>query len=93
MAKIFALNYDKEKTMTGVDTEDVTDVEVLVVSGDEILIIHKKNGEEIGIDGDQNGSRAVSFFDGRYTVYPEEFDSWMKRKSSYDGLLQIEEED
>lgn len=82
MSEVFALDYDSEKVMTGIDTADVDHIRVLILSGDEILTITTKSGKTVEVDA--SNCREINYYDGQYDVNPAELGEWMKRTSSYD---------
>ena len=73
------------------DLEDILDITVLVLSGDEILKITKKNGEYMEEDSDRH-SRCLNFHDAEYTVFNStlginKIEAWGKRKTSNDWVF------
>ena len=66
--------------------KDILSITVIVLSGDEVLHVVKKNGETIEEDSDRHG-RCISFYDGQYTIYNSstglnKIKAWRKRKDS-----------
>ena len=83
-----------------VDMEEVLDIYLMILSGDEILRVHRKNGNEEIIDTHEF-DRIESIYQGGYRIYdssnpdstlditnqPE----WLNRKSSDDYLATLYE--
>lgn len=90
--KIFAMDWESKKHEIDVDVEDVTSVDVTVVSGDEILSIVTKSGIQHTYDAGV-GRRIMNFYDGEYTVTEKKLGEWMGRKSSYEWLWRDERDD
>ena len=89
MAKqtMYVLDYKGKKHYIDVAVEDVEYVDVEILSGDEVLTIHLRNGDGKEVDaGDFIGGRLISEYHGRYTVPADQLDKWNKRKESYDWL-------
>ena len=86
MNNIKIMNYNSETFDTGIAIEDVDHIHVTVVSGDELLDIHLKNGEVVFFDSADlaNNRRFIDYYDGSYSVDQEDFENWNQRKSSYD---------
>lgn len=88
--KIRVLNFlDKEKVVNV--KGKIIYIEVLVVSGDEIVYVvtEKPNGvKEIQIfDAQDRGTRrAYQFRDGGYGVTPENIERWNQRTTQYEAL-------
>lgn len=80
--EIFAIDYQRTKKMSGVMTDDVELIMVEVLSGDEVLRILLKDGSIVHFDSCPGG-RLVGYEDGEYLVYPNQFEKWLKRTSSY----------
>lgn len=83
---VFALDYRRRKTDTGIRYEDVERIEVLVLSGDEIIRVFKKGAVEGEVFDGTSDERCIDYYDGHYVVEPEDFEKWHKRKASYDYL-------
>ena len=86
MTNIKILNYNAESFDTGCAIEDVDHIEVSVISGDELIDIHLKNGDTRFFDSADlaDNRRIYGFYDGSYTVTSKNLERWNKRKSSYD---------
>lgn len=71
-----------------VPLEDVESVTVRVISGDELLRVKFKDGDERFLDVAQinNDHRIIGFYDGEYEVLNEDLVKWNKRKDTYDWL-------
>lgn len=82
MSEIFAIDYDDRKVPTGCNAEDVLMVSVTVLSGDELLMIVKKDGSIVQVDPCPGG-RLINYFDYQYIVNKDELPKWMERKTSY----------
>lgn len=82
MSEIFAIDYDDRKVPTGCNAEDVLMVSVTVLSGDELLMIVKKDGSIVQVDSCPGG-RMVDYFDCQYLVSESQLPQWMERKTSY----------
>ena len=79
---IEAIDYMKNRKPTGVDDTEAEEIQVLVLSGDEILTIRKTDGTTV--EADACDDRFMQFYDGRYTV--SDIEKWMARKDAYDGF-------
>lgn len=82
MKEIFAYNYNNERVGTGIDLDSVDFITVTILTGDEVLFIHRTDGTETKFDSCPD--RIEDFFDGRYRVSKDQLEQWMKRKDSYD---------
>lgn len=72
------------------DLEDIVDMTVSVVSGDEVLTVIRMDGSKDRYDSGTN--RIIPYYDGEYTIYHafsdlNILDEWAKRKSPYDYFL------
>ena len=83
------LDYKGNKKTVELDLDNIRLIDLMILSGDEILIVTYKDGTVK--DFDSSSCRAMSFFDGSYPVYDPETDfslledpGWLARKSSYD---------
>ena len=73
------------------ELDDALRISVIVVSGDEILKVRKRDGSLIEEDSDRH-NRCMNFFDGEYTIYDppagiNKIDEWKKRKNSNEWIL------
>lgn len=80
--------YDDKIDVDIGELDDILTISVTVISGDEILHVLKKNGEEIKEDSDRH-FRTIDFYDGQYTIYNSsiglnKIEAWEKRKDSND---------
>ena len=71
--------------------EDILDISVLVLSGDEVLKVRKKNGDYFEEDSDRHGCM-MDFHDAEYTIFNSAFginkiDEWEKRSDSADWVF------
>ncbi len=62
--------------------EDIRFINVIVVSGDEIIDIYYNDYTHQKTDC--GPTRIRDFYDGNYTVESYEIPKWLERKSSYD---------
>ena len=90
MKELVLLDFDNNKTKTGVDLnnlDDVLRIDIRVISGDEMAHITYKNGKAIAFDGTTE-PRVMDFDDGEYCIYQagvkNDIDEWLKRENSYD---------
>lgn len=94
--KLKIMDYTGRKVETGVDFDNLKDVNRLlirVVTGDEILTAVYRDGIK---EYDSSTLRAEDYFDGRYILYYpakgiNRIAQFMRRKSSYDMFKWIEE--
>lgn len=84
---IEAIDFDGNRKPTGVDSIDAVEIQVLVVSGDEILTIRKTDGTVVVVDAGKG--RIINFFDGEYTV--ADIEKWMQRETAYDDWFEFGE--
>lgn len=73
------------------ELENILDISILVLSGDEIIKVTKKNGEYLEEDSDKHW-RSMNFYDGEYSIFNSalginKIDAWRKRKDSNDWVL------
>ena len=88
MKELILLDFDNNKTKTGIDLDDLGEVlriDIRVISGDEMARITYKNGEVKTSDGTTE-PRLMDFNDGDYCIYQADginrIDEWLKRKDS-----------
>ena len=78
----------------GVDIGELDEIErisILVLSGDEILRVTKKDGSRIEEDSDRH-NRTMSFYDGDYTIFDSlkgenRIEEWEKRKDANEWVM------
>jgi len=71
--------------------DDVLRISVLVLSGDEILKVLKRDGSQIEEDSDRH-ERSLNFYDGEYTIYDpslgvNKIEEWNKREDSNEWVM------
>lgn len=71
-----------------VPLDDVESVMVRIISGDELLRVKFKDGDERFLDVSEinNDHRIMGFYDGEYEVPNEDLIKWNERKDTYDWL-------
>ena len=90
------MNYTGKSFDTGVPADEVKELFITIVSGDEIATIRTMDGKVHMIDSADlaNNARRNNFYDGCYQVCKDEYDAWSKRIDSYDDwrgrLVKIE---
>ena len=86
--KLMVMAYTNEAFETEIDMADVDNLYVRVVTGDEIVTAHMKDGSEHTFDADvlSGYGRQTDYYDGDYGIHSEDFDEWMKRKGTYEWL-------
>lgn len=95
MRVLYLYNYKNDITYTPIDLDnldDVNELTVTVLSGDEILDILYTNNESDQIDSCPE--RSLNFFDGAYIIYSkrkgiDRLDEFLSRKDPYDLLKDI----
>ena len=78
----------------GVDIGELDEIErisILVLSGDEILRVTKKDGSMIEEDSDKH-NRIMDFYDGDYTIFDSlkgknRIEEWEKRKDANEWVM------
>lgn len=76
---------DREIPITlrdGYTLEDIRFIDVIVLSGDEVIDIYYNDYAHQKIDC--GPTRIRDFYDGGYIVWPADITKWLERKSSYD---------
>lgn len=71
---------------TGVDVNDIVNIDVQVISGDEILCIEKKDGtiEVFDAVSFSHSDRIINYHDMSYELSDKkEIKRWLKRENSY----------
>lgn len=83
--------YDDKIDVDIGELSEISEISVLVLSGDEILKVWKKDGSTFEEDSDRH-DRQNSFYDGEYRIYDSEkginkIDEWVKRKDSNEWVM------
>lgn len=86
------MDWDNNRTTTDIDLDDLSQIsriEILVLTGDEIATIHYKDGTEKEYDSSKG--RLRDFYDGHIVIYDEaieldRLEEFQKRRTSYDLL-------
>ena len=85
MANLKIMNYEDKKFDTGIPIEDIEYIDVCVLTGDEVVIIHCKDSRHKFDSADlADNHRIKDYFDASYTVDKSELADWSNRKDSYD---------
>lgn len=87
METIKIFNYADKRFDTGIDIDSVCQIDVDIITGDEVLTVYfNDNKEPVKIDSaDLAGCRRVWCFpDGHYTVGEGEFYRWNQRSGVED---------
>lgn len=81
-------NYQNVRFDTGIPMEQVESLFVRVITGDEIVTVHKTDGTEEEFDSAclADNPRITDYWDGDYGVHKDDLEAWSKRKTSYDGF-------
>lgn len=85
---VVAINYLEQRINTGVMLDEVGRIWVRVLTGDERLIIIKKNGDAKIFDTCPDGCR-IDCYDGEYIVNADDLEEWSKRETAYEWLRKI----
>ena len=90
---VMIFSYTQEKFDTGIPLEDVNEIGVSVVSGDELLVVFMKDGTFRKLDAAdfRYDDRLFSFFNGSYIVLNEQLERWNNRCDSYDWAINAHE--
>ena len=90
---LILLNYEKVKCDTGIPLEEIKEIIITVLTGDETATVIKKTGEELDFDtADLAGNgRLHDYYDGTYTVDMDNLERWVNRKHSYDRTWEEQE--
>lgn len=72
---ITAYQYDNKITLVEIPDLPISEIKVIVVSGDEAGIVVFSNGDEINFDS--GISRFMNFVDGGYVVSGDEINEWL----------------
>ena len=89
--KIKLLDYQSNPSEHEIgDLEDIASIHIEVISGDEVMSVHYKNGKTEIFDS-CSSFRCMAFHDCSYTIYEPaaginhlEDENWLKRSDSYD---------
>lgn len=97
MGELVLLNYCNFRAKTGVDINDLKEIVITVITGDEIADVRFKNGKRGRFDsaGILNSFRIMDYYDGSYVLLDEEtnlIEEFEKRKTSYDMFYEESEE-
>ena len=87
MANLQIIDYQKTVYDTGIPLDTIEYVDVIVLSGDEVITVHFKDGsteEEFDAAVFANNFRVFDFYDRSYTV-KQHLVEWNSRKTSYDS--------
>ena len=90
MKIINILDYNGNKYKIKIDKNNIHHIEVLVISGDELIRIYYNDGSHsktYDVSNYNFDPRSVNFYDGRYDVYPKDITLWMTRNTSYEVLF------
>jgi len=73
------------------ELDEIREISILVLSGDEILKVNKKDGTYLSEDTDRHG-RCISFYDGEYRIFDSDtgenrIEEWNKRKNANDWVM------
>ena len=94
------MNYrgDKKKVDVG-ELENIEEMDILILTGDEILTIYYDDGDIKKFDSSDD--RLRDYYDWEYTLYDKEIedkeqnylfqDNWINRKSSYHYVKENED--
>lgn len=82
------IDFEYNSYDTGIAIDDINEIAVVVVSGDEKLDVYMKNGEVKHLDAVDftEFNRGMDFFNGAYVVLNEQLKSWNNRTDSYDWV-------
>lgn len=84
---VVIFDYENKSYDTEIPLNDVQEIMVDVVSGDEILhITGKQNKSRIDAVSYSGKNRLVDFYDGSYVVTEDQLKEWNKRTDSYDWV-------
>lgn len=84
MKKVFLFNYKKKKFYTDISFDDVSEILVEILSGDEILTFAMKDGQTITIDSAELACdlRTEDLDRETYIITEKDFEKWNTRKDS-----------
>ena len=83
--------YEDEIEVDIGELDNISEIQIRVLSGDEILRVTKKDGTTIEEDSDRH-CRVMDFFDGEYTIYDQakgtnRIKEWEKRQDSNEWIM------
>ena len=83
---ITIMDYARNKKKIELDMNKINRIKVRILSGDELLIVQTKEGNEEIFDSCND--RVVNFWDGEYEldINADWYPKWKQRKSSYKGV-------
>ena len=87
--KIKILNYNNDAYEFEIDETTLDHIEVEIITGDELITIHYKDGGHSRTHDAARYSedfRFQNYYDGWYEIYPDEIEEWMQRIDSYEWL-------
>lgn len=81
--KIF--NYRGELFDTEVPISEIEELNVTILSGDEVVTVTKTDGHVESFDAAvlAENFRMMNFYDGSYVVEKDKIKEWLKREDSY----------
>lgn len=84
--KLVILDYLNNVYETDVELENIDFVEVEVLTGDEVIKAHMKDGSIEDFDAGiiAGCGRMIDYHDDYYVINAEQLGSWNKRNSTYD---------
>ena len=86
MDTVKCMNYADELFDTGIRFDDVDQLFITVVTGDEIISVVLNDGTVKTFDSAvlAKNPRLYDYWDDQYTVNKPDFEAWSKRKTTYD---------
>lgn len=86
MDTVKCMNYADELFDTGIKFDDVDQLFVTIITGDEIISVMLNDGtiKEFDSAALGNNPRCKDYYDGQYVVSRPELEAWSKRKTTYD---------
>lgn len=86
MTNMKILDYRYKAYDTGIALEDVSHIDVSVISGDELILGFTKDGNPIDIDAAiiAKNPRLMDYYDGSYSVPSQLLGKWNERKDTYE---------
>ena len=81
---LIIMDHKEERYDTGIPLDIVNEIDAVIISGDENLVVLQSTGKISHFDAsDFNGNpRIVSLYDGRYIVHKEDVAEWNDRSST-----------
>lgn len=78
-------NYANEETSIDLPNKPIKEINVIIISGDEVVAINFEDGEELEFDS--SNCRLIQYYEGFYIVEGEKIDEWLSfhpdKKSIY----------